>query len=122
MVECPPSVLIPMILVLSVVGTYAIQNSVVDVYFMLGFGIFGYLLKMYGFQVGPVVLGMILGPMMDVSWRRAVISVGDDLGFFLEEMFTSPLSLVLIGFMSFLLLSQTPLAGWLRRRRDQPPG
>jgi putative tricarboxylic transport membrane protein len=120
MVECPPSVLIPLILVLSVVGTYAIQNSVVDVYFMLGFGIFGYLLKMYGFQVGPVVLGMILGPMMDVSWRRAVISVGDDLGFFLEEMFTSPLSLVLIGFMSFLLLSQTPLAGWLRRRRDQP--
>ncbi|MGK7869587.1 tripartite tricarboxylate transporter permease [Falsiroseomonas sp. E2-1-a20] len=120
MVECPPSVLIPLILVLSVVGTYAIQNSVVDVYFMLGFGIFGYLLKMYGFQVGPVVLGMILGPMMDVSWRRAVISVGDDLGFFLEEMFTSPLSLVLIGGMSFLLLSQTPLAGWLRRRKDQP--
>ncbi|NKC30494.1 tripartite tricarboxylate transporter permease [Falsiroseomonas selenitidurans] len=117
LVECPPAVLIPLILVLSVVGTYSIQNSVVDVYFMLGFGIFGYLLKMYGFQVGPVILGMILGPLMDVSWRRAIISVGDDLGFFLEEALSSPLTLVLLAFMAFLLLSQVPRPDWLRRRR-----
>ena len=106
LVECPPAVLIPLILVLSVVGTYAIQNSVVDVYFMLGFGVFGYLLKMYGFQVGPVVLGMILGPMIDVSLRRGVISVGDDLGFLLEEAVDSKLTLGLLAFMAFLLLSQ----------------
>ncbi|MDP3416396.1 MAG: tripartite tricarboxylate transporter permease [Falsiroseomonas sp.] len=118
LVECPPSVLIPLILVLSVVGTYSIQNSVVDVYFMLGFGIFGYLLKMYGFQVGPVILGMILGPMIDVSWRRAVISVGDDLGFLVEEAVASPLTMVLMAFMAFLLLSQVKWRALGRRLRS----
>ena len=43
---------------------------------------------MYGFQVGPVILGIILGPLMDVSYRRAMISTGDDPLAFLGEFFT----------------------------------
>jgi putative tricarboxylic transport membrane protein len=61
-VETPKPMLLPLILVLSAVGAYAINNNPVDVYWMLGFGVLGYFLKMYGFQVGPVILGMILGP------------------------------------------------------------
>ncbi len=59
--EIPKPILLPLILILSAVGAYAINNSISDVYWMLGFGIFGYFLKMYGFQVGPVILGMISG-------------------------------------------------------------
>jgi putative tricarboxylic transport membrane protein len=76
--EAPRALLSPLILVLSVVGTYAIQNSATDVLWMLGFGVFGYFLKAYGYEVGPVVLGMILGPLMDASYRRAMISAADD--------------------------------------------
>ncbi len=112
MVELRKGILIPMIIVLSVVGTYAIQNSVVDVYWMLGFGIFGYILKMYGFQVGPIILGVILGPLMDVSYRQAVMSTRNDFPAFLLELVTNPLSAVLTVAVVFMLISQTPL--WTR--------
>lgn len=115
-VECPRGLLIPLILVLSVVGTYAIQNSVVDVYWMLGFGIFGYFLKMYGFQVGPVILGMILGPLMDTSYRRAVISVNDSLPDLALDLVTNPLSLGLTLAVVGLLMLQTPAWAALRAR------
>lgn len=113
-VEAPKGVILPLIVVLSVVGTYAVQNSVTDVYWMLAFGILGYFLKVYAFPVAPVILGVILGPLMDVSYRRAMISARDDLGRFLLEFLTSPLSLVLTAFLLFIILSQTPL---FKRRR-----
>jgi len=64
-VETPKPLLLPLILMLSAVGAYAINNNPADVDWMLGFGVLGYILKMYGFQVGPISLGMILAPMMD---------------------------------------------------------
>jgi putative tricarboxylic transport membrane protein len=112
MVELRKGILIPMIIVLSVVGTYAIKNNIVDVYWMLGFGIFGYILKMYGFQVGPIILGVILGPLMDVSYRQAVMSTRNDFLAFLLELVTNPLSAVLTVAVIFMLISQTPL--WTR--------
>ncbi len=111
-VETPKAILLPLILVLSAVGTYAIQNNPVDIYWMLGFGVLGYFMKMYGFQVGPVILGIILGPLMDVSYRRAMISTGDDPLSFLGEFFTSPISAVLTAALAFTIFSQTAL--WSR--------
>jgi putative tricarboxylic transport membrane protein len=119
MVETPKAILLPLILVLSAVGTYAIDNNPVHVYWMLVFGVTGYFLKMYGFQVGPVILGIILGPLMDVSYRRAMISAGDDPLAFLGEFFSSPISAVLAVALALTVLSQTRLwaatVGRLRR-------
>lgn len=109
MVELPKGILMPLIIVLSVVGTYAIQNNIVDIYWMLGFGVFGYLLKMNGYQVGPIILGVILGPLMDVSYRRALLSVGNSMPMFLKELVTNPISLVFTVAVFFMLISQTPL-------------
>lgn len=119
-VECPKAILLPLILVLSAVGTYAIQNNPVDIYWMLGFGILGYFMKCYSFQVAPVILGIILGPLMDVSYRRAMISVRDDAGTFFLEFLTNPLSLCLTLFLVFVLVSQSPLRAmmkWPRKAR-----
>ncbi|MEQ8397484.1 tripartite tricarboxylate transporter permease [Thalassobaculum sp.] len=116
MVECPRSILIPLIIVLSVVGTYAIQNSVIDIYWMLAFGVLGYFMKMYGYQVGPVILGVILGPLMDVSYRRAMLSVRDDPVMFAWEMVANPLTLVLTLSVILLLASQTPAWATARTR------
>jgi putative tricarboxylic transport membrane protein len=120
LVECPKGILLPLVLVLSAVGAYATQNNPVDVYWMLGFGILGYFLKMYGFEVGPVILGIILGPLMDVSYRRAVISVQDSFPAFLWDLVSNPLTLALTSATALLLSMQTPL--WDRLRRGRRAG
>jgi putative tricarboxylic transport membrane protein len=86
LVEIRKGLLLPIIIIISVVGTYAINNSITDVYWMLGFGIFGYILKMYGFQMGPVVLGIILGPLMEENYRRAMMDQHNNvIGFFFQR-------------------------------------
>lgn len=66
------------ILLLSVVGSYALSNSVVDVWVMLAAGILGLAFRSCSIPLGPLVLGLILGPMMESNLRRALIlSRGD---------------------------------------------
>ena len=100
---------------LSVVGAYALNNSVTDVYWMLGFGVLGFFMKEYGYQVGPVILGVILSRLIDENWRRAIISEQESLGSFFANLLTSPLSLVLFLTVMVIMLSQTRLFGALRR-------
>lgn len=116
LVECPKGILLPLIVILSVVGTYSIQNSVTDVYWMIGCGIAGYFLKTYGFQVGPIVLGIILGPLMDASYRRAMLAAQDDIPTFLWDLVSHPLTLVLTLAIALLLIAQTPFLAALKRR------
>ena len=115
-VETPKPILLPVILVLSAVGAYAINNNPVDVYWMLAFGVFGYFLKMYGYQVGPVILGMILGPLMDKSYRQAMISAEGQVLQFIGEFFTSPLSALLLAALVMTVVSQTR---WWKRLRGR---
>ncbi|RKR03427.1 putative tricarboxylic transport membrane protein [Kushneria sinocarnis] len=115
-VELPRAILIPTIMVLCVVGTYSLNSSMTEVYWMLGFGLVGYFMKIYGFQMGPVILGVILGPLMDKSYRQAMSSVGNDGTAFLLDLVTNPLSLILTSAVILLLLSNTPLRRVLSRR------
>jgi putative tricarboxylic transport membrane protein len=120
MVEMPPALLMPIIIILSVVGTYSIQNSISDVYWMLGLGIAGYFLKRYGFQIGPVILGCILGPIIDGNFRRAITSTHGSLRELAVDMVTNPITLVLTVAVIALLVTQTPQ--WQRfaeRRRER---
>jgi putative tricarboxylic transport membrane protein len=120
MVEMPPALLMPIIIILSVVGTYSIQNSMNDVYWMLGLGICGYFLKRYGFQIGPVILGCILGPIIDMNFRRAILSVQGSPASLAVDLVSNPITLVLTIATLALLVSQTPQ--WQRfseRRRVQ---
>nr|WP_245584748.1 tripartite tricarboxylate transporter permease [Salipiger mucosus] len=121
-VEMPRSVLIPLIMLLSVVGAYAVNNSVTDVYWMLGFGVFGYFMRHYGYPLGPVILGVILSRLLDDNWRRAIISEREDLGRFFEGIFTSPLSLVLFVAVVLIFVSQTPLWRMIFRRKGGQTG
>ncbi|MCX2525158.1 tripartite tricarboxylate transporter permease [Larsenimonas rhizosphaerae] len=115
-VELPKAILIPLILVLCVVGSYSINGSMTEVFWMLGFGLLGYFMKIFGFQMGPVILGVILGPLMDKTYRQAMASVGDSSSAFLMDLVTNPLSLVLTTVVVLLLLSHTPVKRlWTRR-------
>ena len=107
MVEMPRTVLLPVIILLSIVGAYAVNNSLSDVYWMLAFGVLGYFMKMYGYQLGPVILGVILSRLLDDNWRRAIISDQESPLLLLKGIFGSPLSAILFGSIVFLLVSKT---------------
>jgi putative tricarboxylic transport membrane protein len=108
-VECPQAILVPLIVVLSAIGAYAIQNNPAHITWALGFGVVGYLLRRYGFQVGPIILGVILGPMIDSNYRRAMIGARNDVGQFFLDLVSHPISFVLLCALAFMLLSQIPL-------------
>jgi putative tricarboxylic transport membrane protein len=108
-VEIPRAILIPMIMMLSVVGAYAVNNSISDVYWMLGFGVLGYFMRCYKYPLGPVILGVILSRLLDDNWRRAIISEREDLGRFFGGLLSSPLSTVLFAAVVLIFVSQTPI-------------
>lgn len=108
-VEVPREILMPLIMVISVVGAYAITNNVIDVIWTVLFGIIGYFLKYYGIPVGPLVLGLILGSNLELNFRRAVQSAGSVLGM-LKEIFTSPVCLVLVILLCLMIYSQIKMS------------
>jgi putative tricarboxylic transport membrane protein len=86
--------LISGILLISVVGAYCIRTRIFDIGVMLVFGILGYLLQRNGFTTVPIVLGLILGPIVENYFRRAIIVSSGDYSIF----FTRPISLALLIF------------------------
>jgi putative tricarboxylic transport membrane protein len=114
LVEIPKGLLLPIIIIITVVGTYAINNSINDVYWMLGFGTFGYILKMYGFQVGPIILGVILGPLMEEGYRRAMLDQHNNLFGFFFQLVKNPLTLVLVLTIVVMVGGQTQF--WAKMR------
>ncbi|MYL20776.1 Tat pathway signal protein [Halobacillus litoralis] len=87
----PQHVLIPVILLLCVLGSFAVNNRMFDVWVLLAFGLIGYWMKANLFPLAPFILGIILGPMIEENLRQA-ISVSPDLTTF----FTRPISAVLL--------------------------
>jgi putative tricarboxylic transport membrane protein len=106
-IDIPRSIIMPVIIILSVIGTYAIQNSVIDVFYMIGFGAAGYFMRLYGYPTGPMVLGLILGPLLDMNYRRAMQSAHNQILPFISGFFTNPISLALLLAIIFLLFTQT---------------
>jgi putative tricarboxylic transport membrane protein len=99
------------------VGAYSIQNNPVHISWALGFGLIGYLLKRYGFQVGPIILGVILGPLIDANYRRAMIGAHQDVGQFFYSLISNPISLILTIALLAILVSQLPLSMLRARSR-----
>ncbi|MDR0539991.1 MAG: tripartite tricarboxylate transporter permease [Spirochaetaceae bacterium] len=85
--------LIPAILVLSLVGSYAINQNMFDVFFALAMGLAGYLLQKYEFPLSPILLALILGPMSESNLRRFMQI--DDGKFWL--LFTKPICVIFIA-------------------------
>jgi putative tricarboxylic transport membrane protein len=110
----PRIVIVPIIVALSTIGAYTLQNSMFDVWIMFGFGLVGYVMEKLGIPVAPAVLAVILGPMAEAELRRALIIAGGDV---FAIMFR-PISMVLIV-MTLLVLAY-PLIRWLIARCRTP--
>ena len=107
----PNYVLSPIILVLCLVGTYALHNNMADVWIMLICGLVGYKMKAYGFAAAPIVLGLVLGELIEISLRRSLI-VFDNNAF---VFFTRPWSLLFIV-LTVLGLCAPLITSWLENR------
>jgi len=109
----PYRFLYPAILLFSCVGIYSLSNNSLDVVLAALFGLLGYLFIKLGCEAAPLLLGFILGPLMEQNLRRALlISRGDPTIFLTRPM--SLAFLLLAAFMLFLMIAPT-----VRRRREE---
>ncbi|BEP40229.1 tripartite tricarboxylate transporter permease [Variovorax sp. 375MFSha3.1] len=83
----PFSIIAPVIIVICAIGAYTVHNAMLDIWFMLGFGVLGYLFKKLDFPLAPLVLALVLGDKAEDSFRQAMlVSQGD-----VMVMFSNPL-------------------------------
>ena len=116
-VEIPKEILIPIIILLSVVGAFSINNSIMDVYWMIAFGILGYVMKLYHFPVGPAVLGIILSDLLELNFRRAATMTNNSLPALLLDLVSHPVSLVLLVFVVCMAVTSSgPYKRWKAKR------
>lgn len=113
----PRSIVLTAVVVFSVVGSFALNNSLFDVGVMLIFGVVGYLLESQRVPLAPMILGLILGPMVEANLRVGLISSGGDLAPF----FTSPISAVLVALLLLTYLALPVMKMLMRRGSPTPP-
>ncbi|MDQ4062034.1 MAG: tripartite tricarboxylate transporter permease [Pseudomonadota bacterium] len=108
----PKAYLYAGILIFAVVGTYGISQSIVDLVLLFVVGVVGLLMRLYDFPTAPVIIGMILGPLAEQEFRRAMTTSQGDLTVF----FTRPLSATLLA-IALVALVAPQLWAWHRSRR-----
>ena len=81
---------------------------------MYAIGVLGFFMRRYDFPIAPVILGVILGPLMEIQARRALVGSGDDLGVFVGRPLT--VVLLLLALAAFIVPNLPALTGWRRER------
>jgi putative tricarboxylic transport membrane protein len=110
--KVPYPLLYPSILIFCVLGVYAVNGSIVDVGIMTVMGALGYVLRKFDFETAPVVLGLILAPMMEMSFRQSLSMSSGSYSIFIER----PIALVML--MVGLVLLLLSVAPWLWKTLD----
>ncbi len=115
LIETPASILGPLVIGLAVMGSYAINMSVVEIMLMLGIGLIGFLMKEFDVPREPLVLGLVLGSMAEGELARAFSLVHGSVPMLLKSMARSPLSLVIIA-LTLLSLWQGVRKQFLKKK------
>jgi putative tricarboxylic transport membrane protein len=120
-VRTPRRAMVPAVLVLSMVGTYGLANSLFDVYVLLGTGIVAYLLAKLDVPVVTIALGLVLGGLMERSFQQAVLVGQVDAGSTLAYFVSRPLALMLM-LVAFAIIVAGVLQIRRQRREDAKAG
>ena len=117
-ISVPKRIMMPIVTVLCVIGAYACNNRLFDVAVMFFFGILGFVLQRREYPVAPVILGLVLGGMMDSNFRRAVsLAISDDN--MLASMFGQPITIVLLLLTVFSIASSIPAVKKLFKKKQK---
>jgi TctA family transporter len=109
----PYHLLYPAILFFVCIGVYSVNNSAFDIGMVVAFSVAGYAMRLVGLPAAPLVLGFVLGPMMEIQFRRTLIFSGGDFTAFVDR----PISAVLLA-ATALLLAFTLRSSLRARRRE----
>jgi putative tricarboxylic transport membrane protein len=112
LLRVPYPYLYPAILAFSILGVYAVNGSVVDVWIMLAMGVLGYVLRKLDFETAPIVLGVVLAPMIELALRQSLAMSDGHYAIFFQRPIAATLLVVAVGMM---LLS---LRTFIRRGLD----
>jgi len=111
--QVPYRWLFPAILVFAALGNYSLNNSAMDVYLCAGIGLLGYVFAKLECPPAPLILGYVLGPLLEENLRRALLMAEGSFGVFVQR----PISLVFLGVTALLLVAMVVPA--LRRGRER---
>jgi putative tricarboxylic transport membrane protein len=111
LLRIPYAYLYPLIIMFCVIGVYEVNHSIVDVWIMLIMGVVGYGLKKFGFDPAPLVLGLVIAPILEMSLRQSLIMSDGNWIIFTQR----PIALTLLV-VSALLLALSALSLVLQRR------
>jgi putative tricarboxylic transport membrane protein len=113
LLKVPYRILMPLILLFCLIGSYSVNNSVVEVIIMIIFGFVGYILRKFDYEEAPLVLAFILGPMLENNFRQSLIMSDGRLSIFVHR----PISAAAL-IISVLLLISTGLS-FYRKAKDK---
>ncbi len=113
----PQVVFLPVVMVLTTIGSFSVGGGINDLYLMLGVGFVAYFMNLMKYPIAPLVIGVILGGLFDETFRRSLLISGGDLSVFVSR----PVAAVLLALNVGLVLAQLPAAkravAKLRRRK-----
>jgi putative tricarboxylic transport membrane protein len=112
--KLPFTILAPMIFVLCLIGGYAPTQDLHDVWLMLIFGIFGYLLRKLDYPLAPAVLAIVLGPLAEPALRQSLLISGGTFAIFFNRPFAGPIMVAAIVLL--LLPAVKPIVRRIRRK------
>ena len=106
-IAVPKNILLPVVVTLCVVGSFACNNRLFDVGLMFAFGLLGFVMRLRGYPQAPLVLALVLGKTMDSNFRRALslAAVADNP---MANLFGHPITLILLACTLFVILSNIP--------------
>jgi TctA family transporter len=113
MLKVPYRFLFPAIMAFSAIGIYSVNNSAFEIYMAGLFGVLGFVWMKLGFSLTPMLLGFVLGPMMEENLRRAMLMSRGDPSVFVSR----PISLGFI--IATVLILVVMIAPAVRKRREQ---
>lgn len=114
-VRVPTGILFPIVLLLCFTGVYVASNSLFDLYVMLGFGVLGYGMNRLGFPVAPLLIGFILGPLLEVGLRQSLILSRGSFDIFLTRPIAAVFLALALGTLLWVAWREVRAAAASRR-------
>jgi putative tricarboxylic transport membrane protein len=117
MLRVPKKVLLPLVMLFCVTGMFSVNNSVSDIWMMAAFGILGYLLRGWAYEGAPLLLGLVLGPKLEVAFRQSLMISHGSFAIFVDR----PVSLALLAATALFLVFPLVRRALARLRAGPPP-